>query len=244
MAAFLHSRTSNILGHEVSGLDELGSAVQRQLRKSAGGEGIFGLGDGKMAVIFVLGCILLTVCVFLCRPKFYRAIVKSFYDDVGDPNELKYMLMTSWTFRVRPRPGPPRSSVCAARPKLTHPPPSLSSDSLSWTEAPRLSQIRLALAARRPQFPTKPRVAGTAVSDAFAVYHHDGQVPPPAPPGVVTSENQIGRTSKPATENAPVEVLPHLLGQERGPASVRPKSHKKGRSYKTKVGVADDTVSK
>lgn len=226
MAAFLQKASSSSSAYvEV--------AVQRQLRRGAGGDGLFGIGEGKVAIIFALSCGLLVTCFVLCRLKFFRALIWYMYDEVGDPAALKYALMTSWTPRMR--------QTQVSRPKLESPSPCLSE-----IEPPRLSQIRLAaLAARRPNAPgipgkpvTKARVASTAVSDAFGVYHRDGQVPP--------------RPTVAFIDDASMEALPRLLGQERHPASGKPKSHKKGRSsshkkgtsYKTAVGVDDRPSSK
>jgi len=230
MAAFLQKASSSSSAY-------IETAVQRQLRKGAGGSGLFGTSDGRVAAFMVLGCGLLAACVVLCRRKFCRALGRYIHDEVVDPSELKYMFITD-NMCLRRR----RNQV--SRPKIEPPSPSAS---LSKIEPPRLSKIRLAcLAARRPQTAperptTKARVASTAVSDAFGVYHRDSQVPPRP---VVTFDT----TREASIDDASVEGLPRLLGQERFPASGKdraraktlpnhPKSHKKGRSYKTKVEV-------
>eukprot|EP00746_Dinoflagellata_sp_MGD_P119392 gnl/MRDRNA2_/MRDRNA2_55258_c0_seq1.p1 gnl/MRDRNA2_/MRDRNA2_55258_c0~~gnl/MRDRNA2_/MRDRNA2_55258_c0_seq1.p1 ORF type:complete len:240 (+),score=25.00 gnl/MRDRNA2_/MRDRNA2_55258_c0_seq1:91-810(+) len=233
MAGFLQTASSSSSAY-------VETAVQRQLRKNAGESGLFGMGDGNVAIIFVLSCGLFVACIVLCRPKYFRSLGRYIRDEVLDPSAVKYWFMTSWTPRMR--------QTRVSRPKIESPAPVL----LSEIEPPRLSQIRLAaLAARRAMAPVKPinttqaRVASTAVSDAFGVYHREGQV---TQKPVVTSD----KTRRACIDHASLETLPRLLGQERSSAGSRPKSskkgrsssHKKGGSYKTTVGVNDAPSSK
>lgn len=199
----------------------LGTTVQRQLKKIATGDGIAGIDDGKMAVIIILCVGTLSTCIYLCRRKYLKSLAWCISDEIGDASQLKYMFKASCT--------PSESRPRAHRPEVLRPDIESPSPSFTWRQAPlNLSKIRVAC--RLPQA-GQPRIAGTAVSDAIGV-SYDHRQPP--------QSRVVAGTSVVSAENASAQVsLPRLLGQECVPTTSKPKSHKKGKPYKTKVDVSD-----